>query len=287
MYMQEDDDCMRKMTREHLFNLVRKLELSQRKAELLTSDLKTQKMLEHDINVTIFRNRQMRFMEFFVNNETNSFVYCKNISGLMREMGMVYEADKWRLFIDSSKSSLKAVLLNFDNSLPPIPIAYAIGMKETYDTMKLILDSVRYEEHQWRMCCDLKVVALLRGLQLGWTKNACFLCDWDTRFKGNQYEVSRTPEEGEDAWKPRNEHVVGEKNIKQPALVPREKILLPPLHVKLRIMKNFGKFGLPPESAGMDYLKRVFPKISAAKLKEGRYSTCFEKKNGKQSKCII
>lgn len=54
-------------------------------------------------------------------------------------MGNTYIAEEWRIFIDSSQSSLKAVLLHMHNTQPSVPIAYGIKMKETYDTMKLIL----------------------------------------------------------------------------------------------------------------------------------------------------
>lgn len=99
--------------------------------------------------------------------------------------------------------------------------------------MKLII-------HQWRLCADLKVIALVTGLQGGWTKHACFLCDWHTRYTSNQYE--------KNDWPARSEREIGEMNVLREALIPNEKILIPPLHVKLGIMKNFVR-SLPKESA--------------------------------------
>ena len=110
-------------------------------------------------------------------------------------------------------------------------------MSETYDSIKIILDKVCYTDHMWRISCDLKVVAMLRGLQRGYTKNMCFLCIWDTRFKGNQYEnhdrLARDPTEK------------GHNCVNYP-LVPMENVLMPPLQPK-----------------------NIFPRISEAKLKEG------------------
>lgn len=69
------------------------------------------------------------------------------------------------LFIDSFKSSLKAVLLHQTNSKPSVPVASSVEMKETYDSLKTILQEVDYNKHRWKLCCDLKVVAILPGLQ--------------------------------------------------------------------------------------------------------------------------
>ena len=46
------------------------------------------------------------------------------------------------------------------------------------------------------------------------------------------------------------------------------KVLLPPLHIKLGLMKNFVK-ALHKNGAAFQHLSTVFPGLSAAKLKEG------------------
>jgi len=46
--------------------------------------------------------------------------------------------------------------------------------------MKLLLGKIKYDEFKWKLCGDLKVVALLLGLQLGCTKYCCLLCEWDS-----------------------------------------------------------------------------------------------------------
>ena len=40
--------------------------------------------------------------------------------------------------------------------------------------MKLIQVKIKYEENQWQICGDLKVVALILGLQLGYTNSVAF-----------------------------------------------------------------------------------------------------------------
>jgi len=43
-------------------------------------------------------------------------------------------------------------------------------MKESYEIMKLLLGKIKYDEFKWKLRGDLKVVALLLGMQLGYTK---------------------------------------------------------------------------------------------------------------------
>lgn len=63
---------------------------------------------------------------------------CKyNLDGLMEELGFQHIPEEWRLFIDSSKISLKAVLLHNGNAKPSIPVVYAVDMKETYTNLSV------------------------------------------------------------------------------------------------------------------------------------------------------
>lgn len=79
-------------------------------------------------------------------------------------------------FQDSSKRSLKALLFHNGNAKPSIPVVHAVGMKETYESMQIILKLINYFQHAQNICGDLKVVAFLVGMQLGYTKYLCFLC---------------------------------------------------------------------------------------------------------------
>ena len=92
----------------------------------------------------------------------------------MTALGCEHNPAHWRLFIDSSKTSLKAMLLHNGNIKPSIPVGYSILRKETYDTIKILLDILEYPKYNWKICSDLKVLSLLLGLQLGYTKHMCF-----------------------------------------------------------------------------------------------------------------
>jgi hypothetical protein len=57
----------------------------------------------------------------------------------MEFLGNEYNPDQWRLFTDSSKVSLKVILLHNGNRFPSVPLAYAANMKERYESTKLLL----------------------------------------------------------------------------------------------------------------------------------------------------
>jgi hypothetical protein len=64
----------------------------------------------------------------------------------MEVLGHEYKPDQWRLFVDSSKVSLKVVLLNNGNRFPSVPLAHAANMKESCESMKLLLGKIKYDE---------------------------------------------------------------------------------------------------------------------------------------------
>ena len=164
-----------------LNDLVRDLDLPISEAELLGSRLKQWGLLEKGVNVSSFRTRQQSFAQFF--SMTEGLVFCNDVDGIMEKFGSSHKPEEWRLFIDSSKHSLKAVLLHNGNTLPSIPIGYAAHMKETYENLKKLLQCITYKRYCWQLCCDLKVIAILLGLQPGYTKYCCFLCEWDSRAR--------------------------------------------------------------------------------------------------------
>ena len=78
--------------------------------------------------------------------------------------------------IDSSKVSLKAVLLYNGNTHPSIPSAHAVHEKDTCTNIQRLLEKQCYEDHQCNTRADLEVVAMLTSLQEGYMK-FCFLCE--------------------------------------------------------------------------------------------------------------
>ena len=71
-------------------------------------------------------------------------------------------------------------------------------------------------------------------------------------------------------WPLREFLTPGYRNILHPALVDRSNVILPPLHIKLGLMKQFVK-ALDKEGACLKYIQEKFPYVSAEKVKEGVY----------------
>ena len=104
------------------------------------------------------------------------------------------------------------------------------------------------------------MVYFLLGQQSGFTKYPCFLCLWDSRARSQHWEKRE--------WPVREQMDVEEKNIINKPLVDRNKIIFPPLHIKLGLMKQFVK-ALNKEGNCFEYICRTFPGLSNEKLKAG------------------
>ena len=169
-------------------------------------------MLSTDTTFAWYKHRESEYIRFFTME--NSLVYCVDIQGLIEKLGTVYNRSDWRLFIDASKSSLKAVLLHNTNQFASTPLAHSTCMKESYENMKLLLGKLQYSTHTWKICVDFKVLNMLLGQQSGFTKYPCFMCEWDSRNRSNHW-IKR---------KLRESLTPGCKNILHPALVDRSNV---------------------------------------------------------------
>ena len=127
------------ITQEDLNDLARDLYPSKQQSELLASRLKQWNLAREDVGNTSFRNRNKDLSSFF---DMENKCYCKNITGLFTSLGLPHNPSDWRLFIDSSKRSLKGVLLHNGNKYPSIPIAHSVHLKESYDNMELLLEAI-------------------------------------------------------------------------------------------------------------------------------------------------
>jgi hypothetical protein len=72
-------------------------------------------------------------------------------------------------------------------------------------------------------------------------------------------------------WPLRESFVQGKNNVKNKSLVESHKILMPPLHIKLDIIKQFIK-ALDKNSTTMQYLPVLFPHLSKAKIEAGIFN---------------
>jgi len=83
--------------------------------------------------VCFYRGRLEEFKDFFY--QEDGVVFCNDVCSVMEVLGHEYNPDQWRLFIDSSKLSLKVVLFHNGNKVPSVPLAHAANMKESYESI--------------------------------------------------------------------------------------------------------------------------------------------------------
>ena len=98
-------------------------------------------MLDESCQVTKQRQRHDIFSQYFTLNE--KVCYCHDINGLFEEMEFPYDPSDWRLFVDSSARSLKAVLLHNGNKYRSIPITHSVHLKEGCENLKHLLRLVK------------------------------------------------------------------------------------------------------------------------------------------------
>ena len=109
--------------------------------------------------ISVYPKRHKVLVHFF--KMERSLVVWTNIDGLMQTLNINHNPLAWRLFLDSSKLSLEAVLLHNGNTLPSIPDGHSEHNKMPHEDMKILIETINYDKFKWQMCGDLKVIALL------------------------------------------------------------------------------------------------------------------------------
>jgi hypothetical protein len=80
----------------------------------------------------------------------------------MENLQLEQTSGQWMLFIVSSKVRLKtAVLPHNGNKVTFVPLVQAAHMRETHKCLQIFLTKIRYYEHRWNTCDDLKVIAIM------------------------------------------------------------------------------------------------------------------------------
>jgi hypothetical protein len=101
---------------------------------------------------------------------------------------------------------------------------------------------------------DLKVTAMLVGMQGGFTKFCFYLCLWDSRCAAERYiKRGREPKKTYEQVNDSVQHIP-------------MKIFLPPLHIQPGLMKFLVKAMAKTNSEEFQYLSKNFPNISTGEL---------------------
>ena len=124
-------------------DLIRDMGLTNESAQLLTSRLKEWNLLDPTCKVSKYRKRHLSFARFFTVSQPHSLCYCSTYLKFFNEIGIDYNPTDWRLFIDSSVKSLKAVLLH-SGEFPSISVSHSVHMKKEYENVKTLLNMIKY-----------------------------------------------------------------------------------------------------------------------------------------------
>ena len=111
------------ISQEDLNDLVQDLNLTKSNSKLLASRLQQWNLLAPDTKVTFYHQRSQDLISHF--SIDGELCYCNDISALFQSIGMIHDQTNWRLFTDSSKESIKAVLQHNRNCYPSVPVAYS------------------------------------------------------------------------------------------------------------------------------------------------------------------
>ena len=130
-------------------------------------------------------------------------------------------------------------------------------MKEDYQNVKQLIIKMNNARFEWYASEHFKIPEFLLSLPCGYF---CFLCLWSGRADGEHYKNIHLPT--------RNELTLGMHNVIREPLVSRGKVLLPPIHIKLGLVKQFVK-ALNFEAEVFQEICSMFSSLSDAKIKIG------------------
>ncbi|XP_076338193.1 uncharacterized protein LOC143240141 [Tachypleus tridentatus] len=111
----------------------------------------------------VCKSQVRHFSSFFTCQD--GLCFCHNVSGLCKATGIACNSNKWRLFINNSSKSLKAVLLRNGNKYPSLSLAHLVHFKEECNSVKTLLEVLKYDDYGWEIIRNFKMVAFLMGIQ--------------------------------------------------------------------------------------------------------------------------
>jgi hypothetical protein len=124
------------------------------------SRLKGWNLFRPDTSV-FYRGRHEEFKNFF--SQEDDVVFCNDVRSVMAinivqingACSLIRQKWAWRWFYSTTE---------IDS--PSVPLVHAANIKESYESIKLLLGKINYDEFKCKLCGDLNVVALLLGMQI-------------------------------------------------------------------------------------------------------------------------
>ena len=133
--------CSYYPNQENINDPIQEMALTKSDGELLISRSKQLNLLDDSVRITYQRKRHRSFSTFFFFRD--GLCYCHCIRGLFKAIGILCNTSDWQLSIDSSSTSLKAVLMLNANNCPSI-LAHSVQTKENYKNVKILLSVLKY-----------------------------------------------------------------------------------------------------------------------------------------------
>jgi len=94
--------------------------------------------------ISVYHKRHEILVHFF--KMERGLVTCTDIDGLTQTLSINHNPLDWRLFTDSSKLSLKVLLLHNGNTLPSIPVGHSVHNKESYENINILTEAINYDK---------------------------------------------------------------------------------------------------------------------------------------------
>ena len=98
--------------------------------------------------ISVYHKRNEDLVNFY--QMERGLVACTDTDSLMQAVGIKHNPVDWRLFTDSSKLSLKAVLLHNGNNPPSIPVGHSVHNKELYENRNFLLEAINCDKFKWK-----------------------------------------------------------------------------------------------------------------------------------------
>ncbi|KAJ8884539.1 hypothetical protein PR048_016396 [Dryococelus australis] len=189
--------------------------------------------LQPGMKITFYRRREKDLLPFI--RKVTDLVRCSEFGSLLKKI-----CPSKYIPNDNSKRSLTFISLHSGNRYGLIKVFHSTSIKEEYTTISSVLEKLQYQVHQFFICVDLR---------------------WHMR----QHSQIRLLVKKRLTFEKKN-MVHGEKNVISTTFFALGRIILPPLRIKLGLMKLSVK-ALNRNCSGFEYISKQLPGFSAGKLK--------------------
>lgn len=125
-------------------------------SECLVSKLNDKNLLEYSTKITVYRTREN---DLFSLTQEHNLTFYLDIEVSWKKWDSNNIMPIIDVYLLTGPAYFKIVLLHNGNKFGSVQIAHSTVMKGEYET--IVLQSIKYQEHRWMICMDLKKGTLL------------------------------------------------------------------------------------------------------------------------------